>query len=43
MISGKDCTSAAPGGILEGETSLGYTNVGRYKDNSAQASFELYI
>jgi len=34
-------TGAAPGGILEGETLLEYKNVGRYKDNSTQASWEL--
>jgi len=32
---------AAPGGILEGETSLEYKNVGRYKGNSTQISLDL--
>jgi len=34
-------TGAAPGGILEGDTSLEYKNIVRYKENSIKSSLRL--
>ena len=34
-------TGAAAGEMLEGDTLFEYTNVGRYKDNTMQASLDL--